>query len=155
MKATVKVLSLVMVMVLGSAFTMQAATVVGDTNTDAGKYWLKRANTHMVVNNKELKTYVIHFDNVPNPVYIGVLESNHDYSQFLVRTEGFEVMYTAAGGQLGIQYVPESVAQMPREQSNKMIDRVNFLHQRIISTDVYTQEKMLSLIACYLPDVMN
>ncbi len=155
MKTTVRVLSLVMVMVLGSAFTMQASTVVGDTYTEAGKYWLKRASNHMVVNNRELKTFVIHFDNVPNPVYIGVLENNEAYTQFLVRTDNFEVMYTAAGGQLGIQYVPETVAALSREKAMETINRENFLRQRIISTNVRSEEEMLSLIACYLPEVMN
>lgn len=154
MKTTGKVFGLVMAMVLLVSFTSKAATVVGDTHTDAGQYWLKRASNHMIAANKELKTYVIHFDNVSAPVYIGVLESNDAYTQFLVRSEGFEVMYTVSGGQLGIQYVPESLATMSQQLAMESIDRKQFLHQRIISQNITSQEKMLALIACYLPEVM-
>lgn len=154
MKTIQKFFGLVLVAVTFFSFSAQAKTMVNETNTELGKYWLKKAVNPMVVNDKELPTYVVHYDNLPNPVYIGVYEKGN-CKMFLVRTEGFEVAYAQRDGIFGINYMPEQLATLTQSVSKSSIDRVNFLRQCIITSKHYSEKKQLGLVASYLPEVMK
>lgn len=154
MKTTKKILGSLLAIALLSSFTLSAATVVGDSNSELGKYWLKKAANHMVVNGQEVDTYVVHYDNLDSPVYVGVLKPNEKCTDFVVRGDGFEVLYTCEKGQFGIAYTPKKYATIPSSEAKKAIDRTQFLYQRVISQVPQTDKQLLALIACYLPDVM-
>lgn len=155
MKATGRILSVCLALVLLSSFTLSAATVIGNSQSDMGKYWLKKAANHMVVNGQEVDTYVIHYDNMEEPVYVGILKPDKECTEFVVRTDGFEVLYTCRKGKFGIEYVPKKYATLPKDESRKAIDRKNFLYQRVITQTPQSEKKLLKLIACYLPEVMS
>lgn len=135
------------------SFSVQAETIVKDSNSELGRYWLKKAVNPMVVEGKELPTYVVHYDNLSKPVYIGVLESK-GCKTFMVKSDDFEVAYACRNGMFGINYMPEQLATLPVQESKAKVNRVNFLKQRIITRKKCNEKRHLGLIASYLPEVM-
>ncbi|MFC0875751.1 hypothetical protein ACE01N_04110 [Saccharicrinis sp. FJH2] len=154
MKTTGKLFGLLVLVFTMFAFTTNAETIVNDSNSELGKYYLKKAAHAMEVNDQEVPTYVIHYDNLSKPVYIGVY-SVPNCKIFLVRTDDFEVAYACRDGIFGINYMPESLATLPAEKSKASIDRVNYLRQRVITQKKCTEKTQLNLIAQYLPDIMQ
>lgn len=155
MKTSGKILSLIFALVLLSSFTLSATTVVGYSQSDMGKYWLKKAANHMVVDGQEVDTYVIHYDNLETPVYVGILKPHKDCTEFVVRSDGFEVLYTCRKGKFGIEYVPKKYATLSQDEARKAINRTNFLYQRVITQTPQSEKNLLKLIACYVPEVMS
>lgn len=153
MKTINKFFGLLVLTVTMFSFTANASTVVGESNTDMGKYWLKEASVAIEVNGEALPTYVIHYDNYANPVYVGVLKTKK-CKTYIVRTEGIEVVYTCKNGTFGIGYTPKKLATLPASEVKEKLDRQSFLNQRVISSNNLSEKKHLGLIASYLPEVI-
>ena len=153
MKTTKKLIGLLVLTVAMIGLSATAETKVDYTYSEMGRYWLKKAANNMLVNNQELETYVIHYDNYAKPVYVGILEAENCKS-YVVRSDNFEVLYTCKDGQFGINYMPDYLATLPAETSRANINRVHYLKQRVISNQTASEKTQLSLIASYLPDVI-
>ena len=131
-----------------------ASALVGDTNSELGKYWLKEAVNTIEVSGETLETYVIHYDHLSYPVYVGVLEGKKG-NTYIVRTDGFEIAYVNKNGKFGVEYMPKKLATLDSEEVHLKIDRENFLNQRVITPNNPNDDKALKLIAAYLPQVMK
>ncbi|MFB6317784.1 hypothetical protein [Saccharicrinis sp. FJH54] len=154
MKTTFKLFGLTLLVFTMFASAIQAETIVKESNSELGKYYLKKAANPMVVKGEEVQTYVLHYDNLSKPVYIGVYNVPN-CKIYLVRTDDFEVAYARRDGIFGINYMPESLATLPEKEVRANVNRVNYLKQRIITHKRCTEKTQLNLIAQYLPEVMN
>lgn len=155
MKASVKNLSVLFVMILLSSLSLSAATVVGETHSDLGRYWLKKAANHMTVDGTEIDTYSVHYDNLNTSVYIGIINKTQDCTEFIVKTDDFEVLYTCKNGKFGIKHLPSKYASRSIEENKNGLNMANFSSQKRISNTPQTKQEMLSLIAAMLPNVMQ
>ncbi len=143
---------LIMLVFVGSCTLVSAQKEMA---TGFGDYTLKRADVPMVVNETPVETYVVSYDKMEEPIYIGVV-TDKKCKNYIVRTNGFEIQYVCKRNKFGICYTESRFATMDQEELQKKINRSAFLHQRVISSsgpkpDVYH----VSLIASYLPDVMQ
>ena len=152
MKKQVKIL-MVLLTALFISVAVEASTRVGESNTELGKYWLKKAVTAIELDGIELDTWVIHYTNYEFPVYVGVIDRGA-CKAYIVRTNGVEVVYTCKDRQFGVHYMPESWATMPVEAVEQQIDREDFLRQRVISNRIRSESAHLGLIASYFPELV-
>ncbi|MFB6340283.1 hypothetical protein ACE01N_04120 [Saccharicrinis sp. FJH2] len=154
MKTINKFFGLAVLAISMFSFTASASALVGETNSDLGKYWLKEAVNVIEVSGEALETYVIHYDHLAYPVYVGVLESKKG-NTYIVRTDGFEIAYVNKKGKFGVEYMPKKLATLDEEVVMSKIDREHFLNQRVITPNNPNDDKALKLIAAYLPQVMK
>ncbi|MFB6340280.1 hypothetical protein ACE1ET_01085 [Saccharicrinis sp. FJH62] len=154
MKTKVKLLGLMVISITLFSFSTKFPTIVKDSHTDLGRYWLKRAVNLIEVEGESLPTYVVHYDNLDKPVYIGVLEEKR-CKTYIVRTDGFEVAYTCKNGVLGIKYLPKRLATYTQQYSIEHVNRENYLKQKVITSKPCSEKEQLCLIATFLPEVMS
>ena len=154
MKTISKFFGVVVLAVSMFSFTASASALIGETHSDLGKYWLKEAVNHLEVDGENLETYVIHYDHLSSPVYVGVMETKKGKT-YVVKTDGFEIAYTNKKGVFGVSYMPKKLATLPADEMQAKIDRQNFLNQRIITQKNPSDDTALKLIAAYLPQVMK
>jgi hypothetical protein len=152
MKKSVKILMVVLTALFLSV-AVEASTRVGESNTELGKYWLKKAVSPMAIEGAEVETWVIHYSNFEFPVYVGMLEKGN-CRVYVVRTNGVEVVYTCKSGKFGVHNVPENWATMPVDDVAQQIDREDFLRQRVISNRLRSESAHLGLIASYFPELV-
>jgi hypothetical protein len=132
--------------------TGQALT--GNSLTEFGNYSITVADAAMMVNNEEVKTYDLMYDNTSNPVKIGVIKTE-DCSKFIVRTDEFEVQYTCNKGVFGVKKIEAQYQQLPKEEIDAKLERFNYFSQRVICQDKKSEDELLGLIACYFPKLIK
>lgn len=153
MKTISKLFGMILFAATLFSFSASAATMVGDSNTDLGKYWVKKSVTPVVVNGNELETYVIHYNNLEQPVYVGVLKEKKCVT-YIVKSDGIELVYTCKNGKFGIDYMPKNLATLPSDNVKAKINRQKFLYQRVITQTPADKDTHLGLIASYFPEVV-
>jgi hypothetical protein len=132
--------------------TGQALT--GNSLTDFGNYTITVAEVPMMVNNEELKTYDLLYDNTSDPIKIGVVKGE-ECLKFIVRTDEFEVQYTCNKGVFGVKKIEQQYQQLPKEEIDAKLERFNYFTQRVICQNKKSEDELLGLIACYFPKLIK
>ena len=128
--------------------------LTGNSLTDFGKYTVTVADMPMVINNEEVKTYDLAYENTSEPVQIGVVKEEKCVT-YVVRSNEFEIMYTCVNGVFGVKKIDIKYQTLPKEEMDAKLDRVNYFAQRVICTNKKSEDELLGLIACYFPKLVN
>lgn len=137
-----------------SANTKDSKALTGNSLTEFGKYTIMAADEPMVINDEEVKTFDLTYENASNPVKIGVVKTEK-CMVYLVRSDEFEVEYTCNKGVFGVKKIESKYQTLPKEEIDAKLDRVNYFAQRVICTNKKSEEELLGLIACYFPSLVN
>lgn len=137
-----------------SAKIKDTQALTGNSLTEFGKYTVMVSEEPMVIDNEEVKTYELIYENASNPVKIGVVKAE-ECMVYVVRSDEFEVEYTCKKGVFGVKKVESKYQTLPKEEIDAKLDRVNYFAQRVICTNKKSEEELLGLIACYFPSLVN
>ena len=137
-----------------SAKIKTGQAITGQSLTEFGKYTITVSDVPMKINNEAVKTYDLNYENTSNPVKIGMVQSE-TCRTFIMRTEEFEVEYTCNQGVFGVKKIEAQYQQLPKEEMEAKLDRVNYFAQRLICTNKKSEDELLGLIACYFPNLIK
>jgi hypothetical protein len=144
-----------LMMGLGASAKMKGGQVLkGNSLTDLGKYSITKSESPMIVNNQAVVTYDLVYENASKPVKIGVIDEKK-CKTFLVRSSEFEAQYACNHNVFGVQKMERKYRQLPEGTSDGKINRVSLYAQRVISQNPKSEEDLLGLIACYLPNLVD
>jgi hypothetical protein len=76
-------------------------------------------------------------------------------TEYIVRGQFLEVRYISSKKGFGARLIKESEAQVPNAIRDNVINMDAVKHQRIISSTPVDDQTALSLIAAYLPELVN
>lgn len=127
---------------------------VANAETNLGSYKVSASSKSNVVENKSEGKYTINYSKLNSDVSIDVVEKKN-CKVFLVRTDGYEVQYSCNGKYFGVQYMSNEYATYPKAEMTRKINRKAFLNQRIITRQIPSEQEMVRLIACFLPELMR
>lgn len=122
--------------------------------TKFGEFEVAQAQDKMMVNGTEVETYVITYNDLEMPIYVGVYKDKK-CEHYIVRTDSFEIEYRCKNGRFGVTYVDKDYATVNVEAVQKKLNRENFLYQKMIFKGEKTESYKLNLIASYLPELYN
>jgi len=128
--------------------------LTGNSLTEFGKYTVMVSNTPMVINNEEVKTYDLSYENTSNPIQVGVVKAEECVT-YIVRSDEFEIEYTCNKGVFGVKKIESKYQTLPKEEMDAKLDRVNYFAQRVICKNKKSEDELLGLIACYFPKLVN
>ena len=75
--------------------------------------------------------------------------------EYVVRSEYFEVVYTATKQGFGVSPLPRSMREVPSAINSSVLNKEQLEQQKILSPNQVSEEFALELIASYLPDLLN
>jgi len=128
--------------------------LTGNSLTEFGKYTVMVSNTPMVINNEEVKTYDLSYENTSNPIQVGVVKAEECVT-YIVRSDEFEIEYTCNKGVFGVKKIESKYQTLPKEEMDAKLDRVNYFAQRVICKNKKSEDELLGLIACYFPKLVK
>lgn len=140
--------------VVATANVKDSKALTGNSLTEFGKYSITVASVPMIVKDEVVKTYDLSYENTTNPIQIGVVKSD-ECMVYIVRSDDFEIQYSCKKGIFGVKKIENQYQTLPKEEMNAKLDRVNYLSQRVISTNKKSEDELLGLIACYFPALVN
>ncbi len=150
MKKPVRTVSSFTLLFLLCATLVSATPKLKESNTEFGKYQIKAAQKTISIDGVQVPTYTVFYNNFEDPVHIGILNTKK-CKNFIVRTtDGFEVLYVCNKSYFGVDKMDKDFS-LHKTSSKYKLNRTEFLHQRVITTNQKTEEQLLELIACYLP----
>ena len=137
-----------------SAKIKDGQALTGNSLTEFGKYTVTVSDVPMLINNEEVKTYDLNYENTSNTIQIGVVKSDACV-KFVVRSDEFEIQYSCNKGVFGVKKIESEFQTLPKEEMDAKLDRVSYFAQRVICTNKKSEDELLGLIACYLPTLVN
>lgn len=153
-KLLILTICMALVSVVTTANVKDSKALTGNSLTEFGKYSITVSSVPMVVNNEVVKTFDLSYENTTNPIRIGVVKSD-ECMVYIVRSDDFEIQYSCKKGVFGVKKIDSQYQTLPKEEMNAKLDRVNYLAQRVISTNKKSEDELLGLIACYFPALVN
>jgi hypothetical protein len=130
------------------------SSLTGNSLTEFGKYTISVSETPMVVNNETVKTYNLMYENTTHAVQIGEVKTEK-CTTYIVRSDEFEIQYTCNNGVFGVKKLEAQYQQLPKEEMDAKLDRVNYFAQRVICQNKKSEDELLGLIACYFPKLIK
>lgn len=146
-----RILQFVTVAVLLSlSLSLSAATSGNRTYDD---YTITPVGQELLTTGVE-KAWVLAYTTGESPIVISYKNNKHCRT-YIVRGDHFEVVYECSKKGFGARMAKGSESMFPYELSNLVLNRTELGRQKILTPDKVDDQRALSLIAAYLPDLVN
>jgi hypothetical protein len=152
---------LLILIVIVLAFSFNASAMInegkalnGNSFTGFGNYSIVNAEVPMVLNNQEVQTFELSYENSGSKILIGVLQEK-DCKKFVVKSSKFEVQYECNKGIFGVKKIDKKFQELPNEAMLARLNNTNLFAQRVICKNKTSENELLGLIACYFPNLIN
>ncbi|MFY9153003.1 MAG: hypothetical protein WAO52_13380 [Prolixibacteraceae bacterium] len=100
------------------------------------------------------KVWTIAYSEIEKPVTI-TMHKHGKYSEFIVRSDFFEVVYSSTEEGFGAKCIKSSERTVKAKICSGVLNQKAMERQQIITQNPVSDELALGLIASYLPDLLN
>ena len=100
------------------------------------------------------KSWVIAYGESKTPVHVFMKETKKG-QEYLVRTSYFEVKYINGSQGFGVKLLNGSESEVSESLNAAVLNQIQLNNQKCISGEAIGSEKVLEMIASYLPDLIN
>lgn len=152
MKKVVVVLLLTIILIpsgIAGKFTSD-----GDSFTKLGKYKIEIAESPFILNGKELKTYLITYENAGFTLLVAADKSG-DEIKFLTISEALSVQYVSHMTYFGVEKIDQKYVVSALKTSDTFLNRYEYFRQKAIISWEVTELGKIKLIASYYPALLN
>jgi hypothetical protein len=129
--------------------------LTGNSLTEFGKYTIEKSYAPMVVNDMELETYNLVYENTKNPIQVGLFKGDKKCTIYIVRSDEFEIQYKCDKGVFGVKKIEDRFHELPKNLNNAKLNKRAYFAQKVITQNEKSEEDLLGLIACYFPNLVN
>jgi translation elongation factor EF-G len=100
------------------------------------------------------KSWEIAYGESKTPVHVFMKETKKG-QEYLVRTKYFEVKYMNDSKGFGVKMVNGSESTVSESLNTAVLNQTSLNNQKCISSEAIGSDKVLEMIASYLPDLIN
>ena len=100
------------------------------------------------------KIWTVSYSEQEKPITI-TRHSVGNSKEYVVRSEFFEVIYISDNEGFGVKKIYPSLKEVPARITSSVLNKQQMQTQRILTPNKVSDEYALSLIASYLPDLLN
>lgn len=100
------------------------------------------------------KSWEIAYGESVSPVHVFMKETKKG-QEYIVRTKYFEVKYINGAQGFGVKMLNGSESTVSASLNTAVLNQAQLTNQKCISAEAIASEKVLDMIASYLPDLIN
>lgn len=152
MKRVVLSAMLIIAVSVASFATKYVAT--GKTWSLIGDYRIEVAETPVVLNGEELKTFVITYDNSDQRITVAV-DKQKKFSNYIVISDKLSVQYVSNSSYFGVEKLDKKYSKMGYTTLDDDLNRSEFLNQRVISREPAGALENARMIAAFFPALVK
>jgi hypothetical protein len=152
MKKVVVVL-LLMIILIPSGIAEKLFTD-GDSFTRLGKYKIELSEKPFILNGKELKTYLIKYENGGVTVQV-TADNTGDETRFLTISDALSVQYVSHLKYFGVERIDEKYLSSSLSTSDSALNRAEYFRQKVLTSWDVNEFEKVKLIASYYPALLN
>jgi hypothetical protein len=126
----------------------------GMTNTAVGNYRIEIADNPVMINGKELKAFVITYENTNMEVTVA-FDKNKQGMTYYVLSPSLSIKYVCNGKFFGIARIESELEKEGYRTSDSALNRGEYFHQKVLATGHKCDLEHTKLIAAYYPMLLN
>lgn len=126
----------------------------GKTYSVFGNYKIEIADNPVTLKGKELKAFVISFENSKMEVTVA-LDKNRKGMTYYVLSDNLSVEYVCNGEYFGVAKLDKELEKDGYKTSDATLNRFEYFHQKVITTGINCDLDNIKLIATYYPMLIN
>jgi hypothetical protein len=126
----------------------------GDSFTRFGKYKIEIADSPFILNGKELKTYLISYENAGFTLRV-TSDKSGDELKYLTISDALSVQYVSHMTHFGVEKIDQKYVTSALKTSDSALNRYQYFRQRVITNREVTELEKIQLIAAYYPALLN
>jgi hypothetical protein len=158
MKKTIFIFGLGMILA-GYTYSQELTTsgtkvAEGDTHTPFGRYTINLQKDPLMLEGEQVKQYRITYENSPISVLV-VVDKEEKCKNYIVVSNGLSVMYKCNGQYFGINRIDEKYKKEGFVTDDKILDKNNYFHQKVISLGQLEEVDATTYIAAYYPALIK
>jgi hypothetical protein len=100
------------------------------------------------------KSWEIAYGEAKSPVHVFLKETKKG-REYVVRTKYFEVKYVNGSNGFGVRMVSGSESTVKEALNTAVLNEASLNNQKRISAEAISEDRVLEMIASYLPDLIN
>jgi hypothetical protein len=126
----------------------------GKTYSALGNYTIEMADNPIKLNGKELKAFVVTYANTKMEVTIAFDKSKKGM-KYYVLSDNLSIQYVCDKGIFGVAKLEKELEKDGFKTSDSALNRGEYFHQKVITTDSNCDLENSKLIAAYFPMLIN
>lgn len=126
----------------------------GSTYSALGKYKIEIDDKYIKVNGKEHRPYVITYENSGLEVRVAV-DMEKGKKKYYVLSDALSVQYESDARHFGVELLSKDLEKDGFRTSQSALNRVEYFHQKAITTGRSWRRDNTKLIAAYYPMLLN
>jgi hypothetical protein len=126
----------------------------GKTNSPFGDYKIQVDNKSVWINGKEHKPFVITYENSNLEVRVAV-DMDRQGKKYYVLSDNLSVQYVSNRHYFGVEKLDKVIEKDGFRTSDAALNRVEYFHQKAITTGYSWRRDNTKLIAAYFPMLLN
>jgi hypothetical protein len=126
----------------------------GKTHSPFGDYTIQVDNKSVWINGKEHRPYVISYENSNLKVRVAV-DMDRQGKKYYVLSDNLSVQYVSNRHYFGVEKLDKVVEKDGFRTSDAALNRVEYFHQKAITTGYSWRRDNTKLIAAYFPMLLN
>lgn len=149
-----------MILIAGLIFAVSLGTYArkfvaeGKTYSTLGNYKIEIADEFIMLNGKEHKPYVITYENSNLEVKVAV-DMEKGVKKYYVISDNLSVQYVSNKHYFGVEKLAPEIAKDGYQTSDAALNRVEYFHQKAITTGMGWRRNNTKLVAAYFPMLLN
>jgi hypothetical protein len=148
------VLVLLLTIILIPSGIAQTLIFNGDSFTKFGKYNIEIAEKPFILNGKELKTYLIKYENAGFTVLV-TTDNIGDEIRFLTISDALSVQYVSHQKYFGVEKIDQKYVSSSLNTLDSSMNRVEYFRQKVLTSWDVNEFEKIKLIAAYYPALLN
>ena len=126
----------------------------GKTFSALGNYKIEIADNPITLNGKELKAFVVSYENSNMEVTVA-FDKNRKGMKYYVLSDNLSVQYVCNKGYFGVAKLDKELEKDGYRTSDSALNRSEYFHQKVITTGSNCDLDNSRLIAVYFPMLIN
>jgi hypothetical protein len=145
--------SLLILTISLSAFA-DAVVASGKTFTPVGDYKIETADKPFVLDGRELKTFIISYENSPMKVTVAI-DKTKKCANYLVMSDKLSVQYVCNSSFFGVEKVDRQYNKQGIITADTDLNREEYFHQRVLCDGNNSSLENTKLIAAFFPSLVK
>jgi hypothetical protein len=125
-----------------------------DSFTKLGKYKIEIAEKPFILNGKELKTYLIRYENGGFTLLIAA-DKLRDEIKYLTISDALSVQYVSHKTYFGVEKIEQKYSAYALETSETVLNKYEYFRQKAITSWDVTELEKIKLIAAFYPALLK
>ena len=126
----------------------------GQSNSAFGNYKIEKLDDHMILKAKQLDQYLISYENSDVKVIVAI-DKQKKCKKYYILSDQIPVQYECNGTYFGLKKIDKELINSGYQTSMEQLNREEFFHQRVLTSEMVGTIDHLILIASYYPGLFK